>query len=349
MSWIANEEKIRIIYKALLDREPDETGLKGYLAVGEMDLIISEIRSSAEARAVNDTSSPFSFFNSQINIHEIVRRYENVGRRAVADRLVNYLGVVIDPLYLLGVLDGRQGTVEDVPIPANWHADMAEFGAALRAVDLATDTFRVIELGCGWGCWLLNTGVAARSRGLKPSLIGAEGDLGHVKFAQRACKENGFDEAQAKIHRRIVGPKHGIALFPKQDTSGEQWNLQAIFNATNAQIKAAERSGKFDVLEIVTLADFIDKGELIDLLHMDIQGVEADFVENCISTMNDVVCYTVIGTHSRQIEGRIFKVMIENGWVLEVERPGILNLVGATVDMRVDGVQGWRNPRLRPL
>jgi hypothetical protein len=40
--------------------------------------------------------------------------------------------------------------VEGIPIPANWHADIAEWAAALRAVELAEETFTVVELGCGW-------------------------------------------------------------------------------------------------------------------------------------------------------------------------------------------------------
>jgi FkbM family methyltransferase len=349
MSWPANKEHIRAIYKTLLKREPDEVGMKGYLALGDIDTVIEQISNSAEAKALDDRNSPFYHFNSKIDVAAVVKSYEKLDREPVAGRIVNYLGVIIDPAYLLGVLDGRQDTVEGVPIPANWHADMAEFGAALRAVDLATETFRVVELGCGWGCWLLNTGVAARNKGLKTSLIGAEGDLGHVKFAQRACEENGFDQSQATIYQRVVGPKHGVALFPKQETSGEQWNLEAVFDATKAQIAKAKRSGKYDILDIVTLEDFVDKGEVIDLVHMDIQGVEADFIDNCAQTMNDIVCYVVVGTHSRQIEGRIFQTMVDNGWVLEVERPGLLELTGPTPAMRVDGVQGWRNPRLRPL
>jgi hypothetical protein len=40
--------------------------------------------------------------------------------------------------------------VEPIPIPANWHADIAEWAAALRAVDLARGSFTMAELGCGW-------------------------------------------------------------------------------------------------------------------------------------------------------------------------------------------------------
>ena len=55
--------------------------------------------------------------------------------------VVNFLGVAIDPKFLPLVLEGMAGQVQPVPIPCNWHADMAEWGAVLRAVDLARNTF----------------------------------------------------------------------------------------------------------------------------------------------------------------------------------------------------------------
>ena len=110
--------------------------------------------------------------------------------------------------------------MEGVPIPANWHADIAEWAAALRAVDLANNTFRMAELGCGWGCWMNNAGVAARNAGLETHVIGVEGDEGHVRFAEEACTANGFRPDQFTIWRGIAAPSDGVALFPKQNVSG---------------------------------------------------------------------------------------------------------------------------------
>ena len=56
------------------------------------------------------------------------------------------------PEYVPGVLDGTHGQVQALPIPANWHADIAEWGAVLRFIDLARKNFTIAELGCGWGC-----------------------------------------------------------------------------------------------------------------------------------------------------------------------------------------------------
>jgi hypothetical protein len=54
--------------------------------------------------------------------------------------------VRIDPKFVPKVLHGRAGEVEGTPIPAIWHGDMAEWAAALRAVDLAQGSFTIAEL-----------------------------------------------------------------------------------------------------------------------------------------------------------------------------------------------------------
>ena len=106
--------------------------------------------------------------------------------------LTNFLGVKIATRYFPGILDGKEGEVEPIPIPANWHADIAEWAFALRAVDMAKRAFRAVELGCGWGCWLNNTGAAARRRGLAVDLIGIEGDEGMSALRWKALSPTVF-------------------------------------------------------------------------------------------------------------------------------------------------------------
>ncbi len=99
---------------------------------------------------------------------------------------------------------------------------------------------------------------------------------------------------------------------------------------------------------MIPLADLAAEHPRIDLLHIDIQGGEADLVEGCLGTLGDKIAYLVIGTHSRPIEGRLFDALLRTGWRLEIERPAILSVVGGTPSVTVDGVQGWRNPALLP-
>ena len=294
-------------------------------------------------QARSEIGSVFHHFNACFDPKQLVQHYAVTGVSARDGYLTNFLGVVIDPKFLPALLAGRAGQVEPVPIPANWHADLAEWGAVLRAVELATDRFTVLELGCGWGCWMVNAGAAARRRGLAVHLIGIEADAGHVGFAQEACAANGFAPDQVTLHRGVAAATGGVALFARAGQPGTAWGTAPLFDVTPAQRTAAVEAGTHDAVPMVALSELVVGHARIDLLHIDIQGGEADLVAANLTVLGHKVAYIVIGTHSREIEGRLFALMRGAGWQLEIERPAILALGDAGPVVTVDGVQGWRN------
>lgn len=327
--------------------------LQEQLDGARQSLIKAQVELSAAKKELGTLRSEigaFFHYQSVFDAVECIRRHAAPHLESRPGYLTNYLGVVIDPKFFPHLLDGRGGEVEELPIPGNWHADMAEFAAALRAVDLSHGRFTMIELGCGWGCWMNNTGVAARRAGREVHLVGVEGDEGHIGFAKEACAANGFNARDVSLHRGIAAAASGVALFPRQEQAGISWGLEPIFGATDVQRQQAVESGAYDELPMVALADLAAPHERVDFLHIDIQGGEADLVEKCLPILQDKVAYMFVGTHSRQIEGRLFHDLLRNGWHLEIERPGLLKLgEAAAPHMWVDGVQGWRNPTLLPL
>lgn len=334
----------RRIYKLLLDRAPgDGDPVEEHVRSGSARTLVRTIVASPEYRA-KSANSPFFFYNAAFDVEKVVLSHEDPNRKAVADHRVNYLGVAVHNRFLPFLAD--QPEVEGPPVPANWHGDMAEFGAALRAVDLARDTFTMIELGCGWGCWMNITGVAARRRGLKVKVIGVEGDEGHIDFAREALATNGFSEDEYVLHHGVAAARSGIALFPKQEQAGGDWGLEPIFGAEGDALAAALATGGYQQVEMVSLETVIGDNKRIDLLHIDIQGGEAALIHDCLNLLSERVAFVVIGTHSRQIEGDIMRDMLGAGWHLDVERPAIFTIENGTPVVTVDGVQGWRNPRL---
>lgn len=291
--------------------------------------------------------NPFWHYQCSFDALKTMSKYTAVGVVSTDGYLTNYLGVKIDPLFFPTILDGRANTIETMPQPNNWHADIAEFAAALRAVDISGSTFTVLELGCGWGCWLNNTGAAARRAGKKVKLLGIEGDAGHVEFANQSMKTNGYLSNEYSIMHGVAAATKGRALFPKQSNAGVHWGLEPVFGASDKQIAKALTEGTHDNLEMIALSDVIVENGKLDLLHIDIQGGEAELVRDSIETCNSSVRYIVIGTHSRFIEGTLEKLMFDNDWELEVDRPAISSLENGVQTLRVDGVQGWRNRRLK--
>lgn len=293
----------------------------------------------------------FEHYHSCFDAVEVIQKHAVDGLRPTPEFLTNFLGVKIDPMFLPEVLRGREGQIEPLPIPANWHADIAEWGGVLRAVDLAPGPrFVMAELGCGWGCWMSNSGTAARSTGFAPRLLGVEGDEGHCEFARQCLRTNGFNDGQFAILRGIAGARSGQALFPKQKQAGIAWGLEPILDPSPDQVSQAETSGTHDAVQIVGFERLFDDEKRIDLLHVDIQGGELALLESAVTLLNERVAYIVVGTHSREIEGSLFSLLLGQGWFLEIERPAFLSLENSTrPSVIVDGVQGWRNPRLLPV
>ena len=310
----------------------------------DRERLSGEAESLRLQRDATPPDSPFMHYQATFDAQSLVRRHAVPGLTGTPGYLTNFLGVKAPPEFLPEVIRQQLGQVEGVPIPANWHADVAEWAGALRAVELARGSFTMIELGCGWGCWMNNTGVAARRVGLDAHVIGVEGDENHVASAARTCELNGLKPEQVTLHHGIAAARSGLALFPKQE--GVHWGGQPIFEPSDEQRQQARQSGSYEELPIFSLAELSAEHEKIDLLHVDIQGGEADLIRDSVILLKQKVAYMVIGTHSRQLEGRLFDTLLDAGWQLEVERSAILGLAEAGPHDVVDGVQAWRNPLL---
>jgi hypothetical protein len=289
----------------------------------------------------------FYFYNSSIgDLTELLRKYAMSKIDPRPGRIMNAYGVSIDPKFFPGILTGREG-VDPLPIPANWHADIAEFGSALYAVDTAKNQFTVVELGCGWGCWLNITGAVAKRKGLNVRLIGVEGDEGHVQFALQSLRENGFACDEYVIHHGIAHAYEGVALFPVQQ-AGSNWGNEPLFSVDQETAERLVKNGSHQRIPQVPLRSLLpaDRSH-IDLLHIDIQGGEIPLIPDSLPFLGDKVAMILIGTHSREIEGQLFSCLSKAGWKLDVERPAILGL-SPMIHTTVDGVQLWRNPKFVP-
>ena len=251
----------------------------------------------------------------------------------------NFLSTKIRPSVFPSLLEARAGSVEAKPHPGNWHAYIAEWAAALRTVRQAKGSYRIIELGCGWGCWMANMGVAARSQGLAVDLIGIEADRYHLSSAEETLRLNGFSDRQFTLHHGVAGPRSGKAVFPIHGNDGSHWGGKPIFDPTPEQLARRD----VQVLDCITLAD-MSRGKPVDLLHIDVQGGEYDYVLGSAEMIAKHVRRVLIGTHSRAIEGDLSTHFLESGWRLEMERPAIAPPVNGQPKTRVDGVQMWANP-----
>jgi FkbM family methyltransferase len=341
-------QDVRVAYRALLGREPSDATIRLDLESESAGALIESIARSQEY-VTRKKDTAYLYYTAVFDPIAVILKHELRGRRAKPGHLVNFLGAAMNLAFAPRLFAGHPGGVEAVPIPANWHADMAEFGAVLRAVNLARNTFTMVELGCGWGCWMINSGVAARRMGLRVKLIGAEADEGHLGFAAEALATNGFQPRDYVLHRCIAAPESGSAFFPKQQITGQNWALEPLLAPSDSERATAIASGLYDEVPTQSLQSILGRNGRIDLLHIDIQGGERDLIRRSLAVLNERVAYLVVGTHSRSIEGELIEQLMAAGWLPEIERPAILGINDGKARVSTDGVQGWRNPRLLPL
>ena len=214
-----------------------------------------------------------------------------------------------------------------------------EISALLRSVAEARDEFAIMELGAGWGPWISLGGHLARGRGLPIKLMGVEGSSEHVSYMQTHLSDNQFVPSQFEVLHAAVGTFDGIARFPKLVDPASTWGAEAEFDSDSAPVSEMEE------VPCASLITLLKRMPILDFLHSDIQGAEADVFTAAIELVNLRVRRVCIGTHGRFVEGQLLKLFASHGWSLESEEPCTVVQDGRKVANIADGVQVWRNQR----
>ena len=293
----------------------------------------------------NPHGALFYYYAYGMNPIELIEEFARNDLKPEPNIAINFIGLKTPVEVYPPVLEAHKGSVEAPPSPGNWHADIAEWASAFHAVKKSGNTFRIIEVGCGWGCWLANTAIIARSLGKAVELIGIEGDANHLSNARKTLKLNGFSDSDFKLFNGVAGPDKGKAIFPNYAAGDAAWGGEAIFSPSKDELLQAEGDPSKQVLDCYTLNSVSD-GDIVDLLHIDIQGAEVDFVEGNFQDISSLVRRVLVGTHSRVIEGRLSDIFLSAGWKMEMDRPALMPIIDGLPKVAVDGVHLWVNPKL---
>jgi FkbM family methyltransferase len=237
------------------------------------------------------------------------------------------------------------------PVPSDFHAETVEWIGMLKSVAAARDRWVVMELGAGYGTWVVGSGVAARRRGIEAfKLYGVEADPQHCASMRQHLIDNGFDPEAHRVIQAAVGAEAGQARWPKIADSSLNvgWSLRPMQRGEGDYMgRAFEET--IDVT-VLALGDLVGLEPVWDLIHIDVQGQEVALVNSCLDLLNERARWMIVGTHSRKIDGDLIEILTRAGWALEHEKPtrftfqqGAPSLEAMT---RHDGTQVWHNPRL---
>jgi FkbM family methyltransferase len=344
------EDDVVWAYRICLDREPENAQVvKNHLknCKNRRELARAFTTSEEFQQKVGGVGalpqSPFWHYLSAFDAIGTIKKYAGKHVRPSAGFATNFLGVRTRPAFYPKILTERTGTVDLPPIPANWHADIAEWASCLRSVDLAGDRFVMLELGCGWGCWMNNLGVAAKSVGKRVRLFGMDADQASLQSARLAFSDNAITEDEFTLVHGIAGKSGSVTLFPRVGAA-EGGGGEAIFNPTSEQLRAALDSGDYVSIPVIDIDTLTRNEERLDFVHVDVQGAELDLLTEQFDVLSKKVRYVFVGTHSKQIEGGLFELFTTRGhWKLEVERPAVFGLNDGRPVVQIDGAQAWRN------
>ena len=339
------EDAVLWSYRLLLGREPEtaqivQTHAKAYRSVDEIRRIFIHSDEFAGRMTAEGARVP----NSEVLVH-----FPPWTGQGEQDVWFDFLGVKTRCKYLPEAYAVLSGEVEGPPGTERIAVhETAEWIGTLRSVleARARGSLVVVELGAGWGPWLVGAAKAAERVGIRNVLLaGVEGAQSHFDFMLQHFRDNGLDPNAHVLIRGVVGARDGTAHFPKLTAPSDEWGAIADYSNSPAAGTA------FEEVRCVALTTLVDQLPPVDLIHCDLQGSEYDVLTAARATLSARVRRVVVGTHSRRIEADLLDFFAGLDWRLEDE--GVCRLVqhggrGALGLVR-DGYQVWVNPHAASL
>jgi FkbM family methyltransferase len=281
---------------------------------------------------------------------------------------VNWLGVRTR-LSVRGDAGGAQTATHVRTEPPEASEDLLEWIAVLESVLESNGPFTMLELGAGWGRWLVNAAVALRR--LDPTrdlqLVGVEAEPTHFRWLVQHLHDNGLDPERHRLVRAAVAARNGKVRFQRGDAAA--WYGQSIDpddpaaklsgpvsrlirwsrNTAANRLAFGRHSRRMRRTRSVALATLLEPYPRVDLVDADVQGAEADGFEPAAPLLAARVRRVYIGTHDRENELRLRALFSGLGWECLSDYPSgeRCETDWGAVDFE-DGVQSWVNPALRP-
>src|SRR5579883_1190234 len=184
----------------------------------------------------------------------------------------------------LGALMDQRFNYEDeelahLPTEGTWHFERSlprideeifEWIDVLECVEAARGRFTMVELGAGYGRWLLAGAMAARQRSLPFHLVGVEAEPRHFAWLKQHLRDNDIDPAAHTLIEAPVSGRRERVRFYVGDP--KKWYGQSITTHMAPEVNGAS----IVEMDSITLADVLRPLGKVDLIDMDIQGAEHD-------------------------------------------------------------------------
>ena len=187
------------------------------------------------------------------------------------------------------------------------------------------------ELGAGWArlSRLVSAAAAMRqTRSLPCQLIGVEAEPTHYAWMHEHFRTNGLDPAEHRLVREAIATDTAGSWFLSGDPAdsyaqrslavrglSDAWRLKrrAVTHALRSLVGLGEKKQVIRVPSI-TLAALLDGLPPVDLIHMDVQGVEYEVLKDAGPLLAAGVRRVAIATHTPEAEAGLRRLFRDLGW-----------------------------------
>lgn len=210
-----------------------------------------------------------------------------------------------------------------------------------EAIDAANGSFCMVEIGAGYGRWLVAAACALkRHRPMPIKLVGIEAEGAHFAMLGQHFRDNGLDPADHWLIEAACNGDGRDVFFAVG--SPTEWYGQAIVNEA---FKMARYPDAHSIkMPAITLQEILGSLSRVDLIDMDVQGAEAEIIEAAIVSMTEKVRRVHIGTHGHDLEERIRTTFRQAGWRCCNDYPCLSKVETDYGEISFgDGVQTWIN------
>lgn len=342
------DQEVSHAFQLVLDRTPSGDEFTHFRTLNRIQRLGNLLRS--EEFILKRSSSLPDVVSTSVEDLSVFRQFPRFMGPPSPGFVTDFLGSRTDVRFIRGI-EHLSGVVEAYPIPrGNFHGDLVEWLGTLLSVLAAQEHFTVFELGAGWAPWLVASArAAAAQRITRTRLVGVEGSSGHAEMMWQHFENNNIPTQGNLLLHGAIGTSDGVVEFPVTADPAADWGQRPVLSA-GEDAKTDYRGLPVALTEkvpVYSLDALLADEASVDLIHIDIQGSEAEVVEAAVEVLGKKVKCLIIGTHGRAIEQKLVDVLTSDGWVLCREhacRLGQSESMG--VVCMVDGCQMWRNPRL---
>ena len=202
------------------------------------------------------------------------------------------------------------------PSLSEWTVDWL---ACMLAAKLAAERFNVIELGAGYGQWMVTSILAFKA--LNPNApahgMAIEADPTHYAWLITHVERNlgRFRDTRTDLLQAAAG-LDGSVEFPVIDEPLKD------YGASYTTSFVYEKTVTVGSLSLETIDTRFGETE-IDLLHIDIQGAEEDLIRHSgYARVLDKTRTVLFGTHEEELHADVLRSLHDAGFAIKVNWPG---------------------------